>query len=203
MIGIVDYGMGNIHSIYSASQYVGIKVKICKNVRDLNETEKIILPGVGAFGECMKKLKNNGMFEELNLQIIKYQKPILGICLGMQIMASKSFEFSENVGFNWIEGKVEYMKTNTEIYKMPHVGWNSVDFNNDSPIFKGLPNKTDFYFVHSYYFNCKYDTNIEATFSYDKKFVAAVRKKNIFGIQFHPEKSQDFGLIILENFKDY
>ncbi len=199
MIGLIDYGMGNIHSLLSAGEYLGIKIKLCKNKSDLKSVEKIILPGVGAFGACMDILKSSGFYEELNNQVINKKKIILGICLGMQIMATKSLEFGETKGLNWISGTVEKMNV-SDNFKLPHVGWNSLNHLRQSPLFNNLNLDSDYYFVHSYSFKNKHPNDILATFSYSSDYTASINKGNIYGVQFHPEKSQENGLRILENF---
>jgi len=199
MIGLIDYGMGNIHSLLSAGEYLGIKIKLCKNKNDLKSVEKIILPGVGAFGACMDILKSSGFYEELNNQVINKKKIILGICLGMQIMATKSLEFGETKGLNWISGTVEKMNV-SDNFKLPHVGWNSLNHLRQSPLFNNSNLDSDYYFVHSYSFKNKHPNDILATFSYSSDYTASINKGNIYGVQFHPEKSQENGLRILENF---
>ena len=199
MIGLIDYGMGNIHSLMSAGEYLGIKIKICKNKSDLQSVDKIILPGVGAFGACMDILKSLGFYDELNYQVINNKKDILGICLGMQIMATKSLEFGETKGLNWISGTVEQMNVGDN-FKLPHVGWNSLNHLRQSPLFSNLNLDSDYYFVHSYSFKNSYQNDILATFNYSSDYTASINKGNIYGVQFHPEKSQENGLRILENF---
>jgi len=199
MIGLIDYGMGNIHSLMSAGEYLGIKIKICKNKSDLQLVDKIILPGVGAFGACMDILKSLGFYEELNNQVINNKKNILGICLGMQIMATKSLEFGETKGLNWVSGTVEKMNVGDN-FKLPHVGWNSLNHKKQSPLFNNLRIDSDYYFVHSYSFKNSNQNDVLATFNYSSNYTASINKENIYGVQFHPEKSQENGLRILENF---
>ena len=199
MIGLIDYGMGNIHSLMSAGEYLGIKIKICNNKNDLQIVDRIILPGVGAFGRCMDILKSQDLYEELNNQVIVNKKKILGICLGMQIMATKSLEFGNTKGLNWIPGSVEQMKVSSN-FKLPHVGWNSLNHVKTSPLFDNLHFNSDYYFVHSYSFINSNPNDILATFSYSSQYTASINKENIYGVQFHPEKSQENGLKILENF---
>lgn len=200
MIGLIDYGMGNIHSLMSAGEYLGLKLKICNNKNDLKLVEKIILPGVGAFGKCIEILKYQDLFDELNFQVLVNKKKILGVCLGMQIMASKSLEFGDTKGLSWFEGTVEQMNVNLKEHKLPHVGWNTIKLKKKSPLFHSINNQDDFYFVHSFSINNSNTNDVLATFDYSKEFTASINKDNIYGVQFHPEKSQDNGLKILENF---
>lgn len=200
MIAIVDYGMGNLLSVFNAVEYIGREARICTHPKDLEKADRIILPGVGAFKDCINNLNRRGFTESLHREVLKSRKPILGICLGMQVMASMSFEGGEHAGLGWIEGDVIRLHPSDKDLKIPHVGWNKTDYRQDSPIFKNLPLNPDFYFVHSFYMKCDKAENIEATFSYGGIFTAAVRRDNIVATQFHPEKSQKYGLTLFENF---
>ena len=200
MIGIIDYGMGNILSVKNVVEFLGAKVKICNKPEDMDKAEKIILPGVGSFGNCVKNLHKRGFWKVLHNDIMIKRKPILGVCLGMQVMAKKSFENGEFMGLGWFDAEVVRIKPNNASFRVPHVGWNNVHYSKKSFIFRGLPESFDAYFVHSFSMNCRNQTDIIATFEYGGNFVAAVQKKNIVATQFHPEKSQDYGLTILENF---
>ena len=193
MIGLIDYGMGNIHSLMSASEYLGLKIKICNNKNDLKLVEKIILPGVGAFGKCIEILKNQDLLNELNFQVLKNKKKILVICLGMQIMSTKSIEFGETKGLNWIEGTVKEINVNIQKYRLPHVGWNTINLKKKSPLFLNINNEDDFYFVHSYSVQNSNSDDVLATFNYSTELTASINKDNIYGVQFHPEKCQDTG----------
>ncbi|MCX6165443.1 MAG: imidazole glycerol phosphate synthase subunit HisH [Ignavibacteriae bacterium] len=200
MIGIVDYGMGNLLSVKSAFEMIGADVKICKDSNELQNFEKIVLPGVGAFGDCIKNLEEKNFISKLNEEILVKEKPILGICLGMQVMAKTGYEGGNFKGLGWFDADVELLIPNDSNLKIPHIGWNNISYKKDFPLFKNLPSSPDVYFVHSYYMNCENEENICATAEYGGNFTAAVCKKNIFATQFHPEKSQDYGLKILENF---
>lgn len=200
MIGIVDYGLGNILSVHHALEMVGAEVKVCTRPEDLMSVERIVFPGVGAFRDCMVNLAERGFIEALEKAVFDQGKPILGICLGMQAMARKSFEGGEHQGLGWIQGDVVELQPFDPALRVPHIGWNDVQYRQDSPLFEGLPASPDFYFVHSYYLNCDNQDDVDATCDYGGTITAAARKNNIFATQFHPEKSQDYGLKILENF---
>jgi glutamine amidotransferase len=200
MIGIVDYGMGNLLSVYSAIDYLAADVTICKYPEDLKDVDKIVIPGVGAFKDCISKLKSENFEEALNEQVIKKGKPTLGICLGMQVMANKSFEGGEYDGLGWFDAEVVRLNTKDQTLRIPNIGWNEIDFKENISLFNGVPQKADLYFVHSYYVKCASENDIIATYDYGQTVTAAIMKGNILATQFHPEKSQDYGLKILENF---
>lgn len=199
MIGIVDYGMGNLLSVKNAIEFLGYDAEYVNVDSDFNDFEKIILPGVGAFPDCMRNLNENGFTDLLNLQVIQNRKPILGICLGMQVMASFGLENGKTEGFGWFDGIVQKMDVTDSNLRIPHVGWADIE-TKDHFIFEGLCKNTDFYFVHSYHIECNNENNVIATINHGKVFTAAVAKDNIIGCQFHPEKSQESGLIVLKNF---
>jgi glutamine amidotransferase len=200
MIGIVDYGMGNLLSVYSAFDYLGSNVKICSNPKELNDVSRIVIPGVGAFKDCIKKIENSGFKDVLNEQVIIKGKPILGICLGMQVMAKCSLEGGENNGLGWIDATVIKLNPENSTMRVPNIGWNDIEYNSNVCLFKGLPKVPDFYHVHSYFMKTQNQDEVVATYNYGQKVTAAILKNNIFATQFHPEKSQDYGLKILENF---
>ena len=200
-IALIDYGSGNLQSAYKAlelaSNYKN-KISITSNSKDLLKADKIILPGVGAFADCMKGLKSiSGMIDVLNEVVLEKKKPFLGICIGMQLLATEGKEKGNHKGLGWIKGKVIKIKKNKKI-KIPHMGWNTVKVISKHPILKRK--KFESYFVHSYNFICKDKKNIIATCDYQQKITAIVGKENIIGTQFHPEKSQKIGLEILKNF---
>ena len=200
-IALIDYGSGNIQSAYKALELVSNykkKISVISNSKDLLKVDKIILPGVGAFADCIKGLKSiSGMIDILNEVILEKKKPFLGICVGMQLLATEGKEKGNHKGLGWITGKVIKIKKNKKI-KIPHMGWNTVKVTSKHPIIKRK--KFESYFVHSYNFICKNKKNVLATCDYQQKITAIVGKENIIGTQFHPEKSQKVGLEILKNF---
>ncbi len=200
-IALIDYGSGNLQSAYKALELVSnskTKVFITSNPKNLLKADKIILPGVGSFADCMKGLKSiSGMLNILNEVVLEKKKPFLGICVGMQLLATEGKEKGNHKGLGWIEGKVIKIKKHKQI-KIPHMGWNTVNTISKHPILKRK--KFESYFVHSYNFICKNKKNILATCDYKQKITAIVGKENIIGTQFHPEKSQKIGLEILKNF---
>jgi len=193
MIAIVDYGVGNLHSIGKVLERFS-EVKITKSPADLRKAEKIVLPGVGAFSDAVSNLKEASIFNLL--QELAKTKPILGICLGMQLLFSESTEGGRIPGLDIIKGIVRRFEGNM---KIPHIGWNTIEFA-DHGLFSGISNRSYFYFVHSYYANCQEDVVIARTSYSDLSFTSVVAKGNIWGCQFHPEKSGSLGLKLLENF---
>ena len=193
--------MGNLRSVQKAFEKIGCNAIITNNHEVIKNSSKIVLPGVGAFKDGMKHLEELGLIDILNEEIIKNKKPFLGICLGMQLTAKKSYENGETDGLGWIDAEVikfDFIVSDKKL-KIPHVGWNNVNYQNDNILFKDIPNSSDFYFVHSYYFKTA-EKYIAGTTDYGFEFTSSVQKDNIFGVQFHPEKSQEVGLKILENF---
>lgn len=201
IVGIIDYGMGNLLSVQNAVEYIGQKVKIITNPTEIKSVDKLILPGVGAFDDCVLNLKSNGFIESLNEEVLINKVPILGICLGMQVMALSSEEGSlGSNGLGWFDAQIVKIQPSDNTFRIPHVGWSTLKTSSNS-IFKAIPKENaDFYFVHSYYMSCKNQDDVIATFEHGGEFTAAVHKENIYGMQFHPEKSQTYGLQILENF---
>jgi glutamine amidotransferase len=198
MIGIINYNMGNLASVYNACNKLDSKAKIITKPEELKEFDKIILPGVGAYGDAMSHLREYNLDEAIK-EYANSGKYLLGICLGMQLLFDSSSEFGDNQGLGLINGKVKkFDKTKMNTLKIPHMGWNEV-FIKDSPIFKDLPKEFYLYFVHSYHINTD-DKNVIGYSDYGYKFASIVNKDNIFGIQPHPEKSHNNGLKILENF---
>ncbi|MBQ6825290.1 MAG: imidazole glycerol phosphate synthase subunit HisH [Clostridia bacterium] len=199
MVAIIDYGVGNLFSLVSSLRAIGVEAEITSDVDTIKKADKLILPGVGAFGDAIKKLKDSGL-DIVIKQEVKNGKSLMGICLGMQMLFDKSFEYGEYEGLGLISGEVVELKGDIpENLKIPHIGWNALKFENESPIFKYI-NEGDFvYFVHSYHaVNC--DDNLIATAEYGRNVTAAVQSGNVYGCQFHPEKSGDIGLKILKAF---
>ena len=196
---IIDYGMSNMGSIARAVKECGSKPLISSNPKDLDIADNIILPGVGSFPEVMKNLNKFGWTEPLKETILKYKVPLLGICLGMQLLARKGFEIEETEGLNLISGNVKMLEAD-ENTRIPHVGWNDILIKNQSLLLKNIKNGTDFYFVHSYHFIAENKENIKAEVNNKKNFTAIIARDNIFGTQFHPEKSGKYGAELLKNF---
>jgi imidazole glycerol-phosphate synthase subunit HisH len=206
MTAIIDYGMGNLLSVKNVLDYLGEESFICSNPDDLLKADKIILPGIGGFPDCMKNLQESGFIPVLNKMVLVDKKPILGICLGMQIMASYGFEFTKTKGLGWFDAKVVHINTVNDNVKIPNVGWENIIHNKKSPLFRKLSSKSDFYLVHSFFmqFNDMDNTEIDAYYEIEgNRITAAIRRDNIFATQFHPEKSSEFGMIVLENFIDW
>jgi glutamine amidotransferase len=200
IIGVVDYGMGNLMSVFNAFEYIGANVKICRNPEDLKSVDKIVLPGVGAIAQCINKLNESGFTEALNTEVLKNAKPTLGICLGMQVMAMKSSEGGEHKCLGWFDAEVVKINPLKDSMKVPNIGWNTIDYDQNTSLFFNLPTNPDFYFVHSYHLKLKNSKELVASYEYGEKVTAAILKDNIFATQFHPEKSQDLGLKLLDNF---
>lgn len=198
-VAIVDYGMSNLGSVSRAVEKCGGDPIITNKSSDFEIVDKIILPGVGSFRDGIHNIKKLGLDKILNKQVLKDKIPILGICLGMQLMATKGWEIEEKMGLGWINGEVKLFNQ-CKSERIPHIGWNEVNFTNKSSLFKDIHSGKDFYFVHSYHFSCNNEDNILATTPYCKGFTSAIYKNNIFGVQFHPEKSQKIGLKLINNF---
>ncbi len=199
MVAIVDYGVGNLFSLTSSLEAIGADVKVTNDAAVLKSADQIILPGVGAFEDAAKKLRQGGLDKAL-IELAQDGKPFLGICLGMQMLFERSFEYGEHKGLGLIKGDVIPMKGVIPAdLKIPHIGWNPLIFKKESPLFSNIKNGDCVYFVHSFYAeNCK--ESVVATAEYGKELTAAVQKGNVFGCQFHPEKSGKVGLAILEAF---
>jgi len=201
-IVIIDYNMGNLRSVQKAFEKVGCNAVITNNHEMIKNASKIVLPGVGSFADGMQHLKELDLIELLNEEVLVKKKPFLGICLGMQLIATKSYENRETLGLNWIDAEVIKFDfaQNSKKLKIPHVGWNNVKYQNKNILFQDIPENSDFYFVHSYHFSTSEDV-ISSKSDYGFDFISSVQKDNIFAFQFHPEKSQKVGLKILENFR--
>jgi len=201
MIVIVDYGMGNLRSVQKAFERIRIPAAISSNPQEIEQAEKLVLPGVGHFEHGIGNLKGRGLFELLNEQVQDKKKPILGICLGMQLMTEFSEEGNCN-GFGWLKARTQKFSFQVNGLKIPHMGWNNLSIKKSDTIFKDITTDNFFYFVHSYYVSCESVTDILAETGYGNSFVSSFQKENIFGCQFHPEKSHDKGLQILKNFAE-
>lgn len=197
---IIDYKMGNLRSVQKAFEKIGCNAIISNDKETIQNATKLVLPGVGAFKDGMKHLQELNLIDILNKKILEDKTPILGICLGMQLLSNKSYENGETAGLGWIDAEVVKFEFDAQKLKVPHVGWNEVIFQDKNNIlFKNIENHKDFYFVHSYYFKEKEKVTISTT-DYGSEFTSAIAKNNIFATQFHPEKSQTVGLQLLQNF---
>ena len=197
---IIDYGMGNLLSVQRAFEKCGSDAVIIDNPLELRDAERIVLPGVGAFPDAMDNLRKNGWIEELNRAVLEKETPILGICLGMQLLADKGYEVRECDGLGYIPGEIIRFTQTQEKERIPHVGWNEILKREDSPLFDGIADGTNYYFVHSYHFRVANEENIATVTPYCGEFVSSVIKDNIVGTQFHPEKSQKAGFKLIKNF---
>lgn len=199
-VAIIDYKMGNLDSVAKAVFYCGGNPVVTSNASDLETATHIVLPGVGSFKEGIKNIRELGLDKILKEQVSKNKIPLLGICLGMQLLSSRGAEGGNSEGLNFVPGTVVKLERKTAHERIPHIGWNEVNFVNDSRLFDGAVSGKDFYFVHSYHFICENNRHILATTPYCGSFVSAVGKENIFGVQFHPEKSQNAGFEVIKNF---
>ena len=199
-VAIVDYGMGNVDSVARAVQECGAKAVVTADRDELESADSLILPGVGAFKDGMKHLRDRGLPDLLREQAINKRIPFLGICLGMQLMAKRGIESGDTEGLGWLDAVVVRLKSKGPDERIPHIGWNEVHPSRPSPLFTDIPNGKDFYFVHSYHLACKDKPAVLADTPYCGGFISAVAKDNLFGVQFHPEKSQKPGFQLLKNF---
>ncbi|HDN94742.1 MAG TPA: imidazole glycerol phosphate synthase subunit HisH [Nitrospirae bacterium] len=197
MITVIDYGSGNLRSVEKGFLKAGFDVKVTNRPEDVQKAEAIVLPGVGAFRDCMKELTNLGMTDVL-VEAIKKGTPYLGICLGLQVLFSESVEFGSTKGLDILKGKV--VKFESSELKVPQMGWNELNIKNSTPLFNEIPDKSYFYFVHSYYVVPEDKNIISTTTDYGIEFTSSVCRDNIYAVQFHPEKSQGLGLQMLKNF---
>ena len=197
---IVDYGMGNLHSIYKKLQITGVNAIISSSPKVISSADKIILPGVGHFKKAMENLKNANLIELLYDNVIEKKKPILGICLGMQLMAKFSKEGNTN-GLGWVDCEISNFKVNNSLrFKIPHMGWNQISIKKESQLMRNIPENSEFYFVHSFHIKNGKQEDILNETHYEYNFTSTIEKNNIFGVQYHPEKSHTVGLKVLENF---
>lgn len=200
MITIVDYGMGNLYSVKNMLKYLGYDSVVTGEAPQIEAADKLILPGVGNFGKAMEVIRQSGLLEVLNRKVLEDKTPILGICLGMQLLLGYSEE-GDCAGLGWIPGEVKKfdLSGHPEL-KVPHMGWDYIEKQKQSPLFAGLAGGERYYFVHSYYVSCQDRSDVAATTEYGISFDSVVQRENIYGTQFHPEKSHRFGMEILENF---
>ena len=198
MIGIIDYDAGNIRSVEKAMKYLGQDVCITRDRDTLLQADKVILPGVGSFGDAMNHLQEYGLVDVIH-ELTELEKPFLGICLGLQLLFESSEETPGVEGLGLLKGRIVKIPP-AEGLKIPHMGWNSLHLQNDGRLFQSIPEQTYVYFVHSYYLQAEYPQIVKATTEYGVTIHASVEKDNIFACQFHPEKSSKYGLKILENF---
>ena len=203
-VTIVDYSSGNISSVINSFNEVAqnkATIEVTSDLNKIKSSDKIVLPGQGSFKSCVDALnKVSGLNDTLNEFVTVYKKPLLGICVGLQMFADVGYEETETKGLGWISGKVSKIDNQNGKYKLPHIGWNQINILKDSKIFKEVENNSHMYFVHSYEFIPKDNKVISATTDYSTKVVCSVEKENIFGTQFHPEKSDKTGLKIINNF---
>ena len=203
-VTIVDYNSGNISSVINSFKEVAkdkVKIEITSDLNKIKLSDKLVLPGQGSFKSCVDALnKIDGLTDTLNEFVINKKNPLLGICVGLQMFADIGYEETETKGLGWISGKVVKIDNHNGAYKLPHIGWNQINIVKDSKIFKDIENKSHMYFVHSYEFIPKDKNVISATTDYSSNIVCSVEKENIFGTQFHPEKSDRMGLKMINNF---
>lgn len=197
---IIDYGMGNLHSVKKKLQRIGVNAEISDNCAKIIGASKLFLPGVGHFSKAIQNLKSLHLFDVLNETVLVKKTPILGICLGLQLMAKHSEE-GDMAGFGWFDADVVHFNIQDQLkHKVPHMGWNNVNAMKQSALFEGIPESQEFYFVHSYHIKSNKKEDVLATTDYEYNFVSAMEKENIFGVQFHPEKSHEVGEKLLSNF---
>ena len=203
-VTIVDYNSGNISSVINSFKEVAqdkVNIEVTADLKKIKSSDKVVLPGQGSFKSCVDALnKINGLTEALTEFAISNKKPLLGICVGLQMFADIGYEETETKGLGWISGKVSKIDNQNGKYKLPHIGWNEINITKNSKMFKGIENKSHMYFVHSYEFVPEDKNVISATTDYSSNIVCSVEKENVFGTQFHPEKSDKIGLKIIDNF---
>ena len=201
---IVDYNSGNISSVINSFKEVAqnkVNIEVTSDLNKIKSSDKVVLPGQGSFKSCVDALNDiGGLVDSLNEFAINYKKPLLGICVGLQMFADTGYEEIETKGLGWISGKVAKIDNQNGKYKLPHIGWNQIKIIKESKIFKNIENNSHMYFVHSYEFIPEDKNVISATTDYSSNIVCSVEKENIFGTQFHPEKSDKIGLKIIDNF---
>jgi len=201
MISILYYGLGNIGSICNALEFLHIKYKVINSKEDILKANKLILPGVGSFSEGIKKIRDNNFEESIKEAVLVKKIPVLGICLGFQLFAEEGEEGGKFKGLGFLKGSVQRFSFKNKEAKIPHIGFNTV-FLRKSKLFENLGEECDFYFMHSYKFVCEEEDSITSVCNYYEEFVSSIGKENIFGVQFHPEKSQSNGLRVIQNFSN-
>jgi len=199
-IAIIDYELGNLRSVFGAVEKLGHRAYITNDIAKFEEADKLILPGVGAFEDGMKNLNNLGLIEPLTRLVLNEQKPILAICLGFQLLANESHEFGLHKGLGWIDAEVKKIDTKNSDLQVPHVGWNDLFMTRNCILWENIPKEALFYYVHSFQVHCASDDIVMGKCIYGTEFTSAIQQENIFGTQFHPEKSQYYGLEVLKNF---
>ena len=200
MIGILNYGMGNLKSVQKAVEHHGVTTKLIETHSDFDKITKIILPGVGHFGQAMTQLKSRDLINPLHSAICEQTIPVLGICLGMQLMC-KSSEEGDAEGLGWIDATVQRVEPQDTLrYKVPHTGWNTLEKQKSSGLLENIASPVEMYFVHSYYVKCNNPSDVLTLTNYTLSFASSFEHKNIFGVQFHPEKSHQSGSVMLKNF---
>lgn len=195
---ILDYGSGNVRSLGNIISYLGFEVSISNSPQKIEEASHLILPGVGAYGEAMNRIRKSLPIPLLENEVIQNKKPFLGICVGMQVLSNFGNEHGRHAGLGWVSGEVD--RVDSHGFPLPHMGWNDIEIVKDEPLFRGATNIRDFYFLHSYCFIASDESDISSYVKYGSRFCASIQKNNIFGVQFHPEKSQEAGLMLLKNF---
>lgn len=202
-VAVVDYNLGNVESVINAFGVVGYEAFLSSRAEDFTLASHIVLPGVGAFAEGMENLRLSNLIGTLEEEVIVKKKPFLGICLGMQLVCRKSYENGMHEGLGWIPAAVKKLGEDMKNLALPHIGWNTVSIRKKAPLFSNLPDEPTFYFVHSYHCFCDDPALVTSECFYGQNFTASFQKGNIFGTQFHPEKSQLSGLALLKNFIEY
>jgi len=206
---IVDYGTGNLRSVYKALESAGknlndLKINISGSPNIISKADKIILPGQGSYKQCMDSILHiDGLYEKLNKFVKIKKKPLFGICVGMQLFSEEGYEEKKTQGFGWIPGIVQKIKVKDKNFKLPHMGWNNLNITKKHKIFEGIKQNSHFYFVHSYEFSTENKERILGTTSYEEDIICCIGGENIFGTQFHPEKSHENGIKLLSNFLKY
>ena len=201
-VAVVEYGMGNLDSVLRALEECGSDGIITSDPREIERANFIILPGVGAFSKGISNLRSRGLEDVLCEQVLQRKIPVLGICLGMQLFASIGHEGQPTDGLGWLEGEVVRLQPQTATERVPHIGWNEIHMRGRSKLFDGIPDRSNFYFVHSYFLQCQVEVDVVAITPFCGSIASVVQRENIFGTQFHPEKSQKLGFRLLQNFLD-